>query len=46
MRINDGVTRATRSSKFRPGSLVLAEVIHDLPNLDVTRVPKVKEMLP
>lgn len=46
MRINDGVTRATRAAKFCPGTLVFAEVIQDLPKLDVTRVPKVKEALP
>src|SRR5258708_3344138 len=45
-RINDGVTRATRAPKLRPGELVPAEVIQDLPGLDVTRMPKVKEMLP
>lgn len=46
MRINDGVTRATRAAKFCPGTLVFAEVIQDLPKLDVTRIPKVKETLP
>ena len=45
-RINDGVTRATRAAKLRPGELVPAEVIQDLPQLDVTRMPKVKEVLP
>lgn len=45
-RINDGVTRATRAAKLCPGQLVPAEVIHDLPNLDVTRMPKVKDVLP
>jgi hypothetical protein len=46
LRINDGVTRATRAAKLRPGELVPAEVIQDLPRLDVTRMPKVKEKLP
>jgi hypothetical protein len=46
LRINDGVTRATRAAKVRPGELVSAEVIQELPNLDVTRMPKVKETLP
>jgi len=46
LRINDGVTRATRAAKLRPGELVPAEVIQDLPRLDVTRMPKVKEVLP
>lgn len=46
LRINDGVTRATRAAKFRPGASVPAEVIQDLPTLDVTRIPKVKDALP
>lgn len=46
LRINDGVTRATRAAKLTPGALVPAEVIDDLPNLDVTKMPKVKDVLP
>jgi hypothetical protein len=46
LRINDGVTRATRAAKLRPGMLVPVEVIQDLPRLDVTRMPKVKDTLP
>ena len=46
LRINDGVTRATRAAKLQPGQLVDAEIIHELPKLDVTRPPKVKETLP
>ena len=46
LRINDGVTRATRAAKLRPGVRVPAEVIQDSPHLDVTRMPKVKEVLP
>ena len=46
LRINDGVTRATRAAKLRPGELVDAEIIQDLPTLDVSRVPKVKDILP
>ncbi|MFO0969949.1 MAG: hypothetical protein U0793_30720 [Gemmataceae bacterium] len=46
LRINDGVTRATRAAKLRPGELIPAEVIQDLPRLDVTRMPKVKDCLP
>ena len=46
LRINDGVTRATRAAKLRPGELVPAEVIANLPNLDVTRTPRVGETLP
>ena len=45
-RINDGVTRATRAAKLRPGERIAAEVIQDLPRLDVTRMPKVKDCLP
>jgi hypothetical protein len=45
MRINDGVTRATRAAKLRPGTPIPAEVIQDLPKLDVTRMPKIKETL-
>lgn len=46
LRINDGVTRATRAAKLRPGELVPAEVIQELPRLDVTRMPKIKDTLP
>lgn len=43
LRINDGVTRAAKLCK---GILVRAEVIQNLPRLDVTRMPKVKDRLP
>ena len=46
LRINDGVTRATRAAKLRPGEPVVAEVIATLPNLDVTRTPRVGDVLP
>jgi hypothetical protein len=46
LRINDGVTRATRAATLRPGERVPAEVIEDLPELDVARTPQVKERLP
>ena len=46
LRLNDGVTRATRAAKLRPGELIPAEVIATLPNLDVTRTPRVGETLP
>jgi hypothetical protein len=46
LRINDGVTRATRAAKLRPGETIPAEVIQELPQLDVARMPKVKERLP
>jgi hypothetical protein len=45
-RINDGVTRATRIAKLRPGAWIPAEVIEHLPDLDVSRMPKVKDVLP
>ncbi|MBO0697923.1 MAG: hypothetical protein J2P46_05995 [Zavarzinella sp.] len=46
LRINDGVTRATRAAKLRPGEPVIVEVIQDLPRLNVTRMPRVKDRLP
>ena len=46
LRINDEVTRATRAVKLRPGELVPAEVIQNLPRLNVTREKKVKDCLP
>ena len=46
LRINDGVTRATRAAQLQPGVLVPAEVIQELPQLDVARMPKVKDTLP
>ena len=46
LRINDGVTRATRVATLRPGELVPAEVIATLPKVDVTRMPRIREMLP
>ncbi len=45
LRLNDGVTRATRAAKLRPGELIPAEVITTLPSLDVTRTPRVGETL-
>lgn len=46
LRINDGVTRATRAAKLCPGQNVPVEVIQDIPNLDVTRMPTIKDVLP
>jgi hypothetical protein len=46
LRLNDGVTLATRAAKLRPGELIPAEVIAVMPNLDVTRMPKVGVALP
>ncbi len=45
LRINDGVTCATRAARLRAGERVMAEVIQDLPNLDVTRTQKVRDSL-
>lgn len=45
LRINDGVTRAVRAAKLRPGEPVTVEVIATLPNLDVTRTLRVKDVL-
>lgn len=46
LRLNDGVTRAVRAAKLRPGEFVQAEVIDTLANLDVTRNPRVRDVLP
>jgi hypothetical protein len=46
LRLNDGVTRATRAAKLRPGEKLTAEVIQELPNLDVTKTPQIKDTLP
>ncbi len=46
LRINDGVTRATRAAKLSPGVRVPVEVIEVIPGLDVARTPRVKDMLP
>ncbi|CAN5566894.1 hypothetical protein BH10PLA2_BH10PLA2_26010 [soil metagenome] len=46
LRLNDGGTRATRAAKMHPGELIQAEVIANLPNLDVTRTPRIGERLP
>lgn len=45
LRINDGVTRATPAAQLRPGESIRVEVIETLPNLDVTRTPRVGETL-
>lgn len=46
LRVNDGVTRATRAAKLRLGAKLVVEIIQDLPRLDVGRWPKVKDRLP
>ena len=43
--ITDGVTRATRAAKLRPGVLVTAEVLGTLPRA-FGDLPTVKEKLP
>jgi hypothetical protein len=45
LRINDGVTRATRAAKLKPGELVTVEVIATYPKLDVTKTPRVGDTL-
>ena len=42
LRINDGVTRAIRAAKLRPGELVPIEVIETVPSVDATRMPRIK----
>ncbi|MFL5340931.1 MAG: hypothetical protein ACJ8F7_12360 [Gemmataceae bacterium] len=44
--IFDGVTRATRVAKFLPGQTVTVEVIDDDPTLDLSRFPKIGDLLP
>jgi hypothetical protein len=46
LRLNDGVTRATRAAKLKPGELVTVEVIATYPKLDVTKTPRVGDALP
>ena len=45
MMINDGVTRATRIAKLRPGTTIPAEVIDDRPTWSLEHLPLVKERL-
>jgi hypothetical protein len=45
VRGKDGHLR-TRAAKLCPGQTVPAKVIQDLQNLDVTRMPKIKDVLP
>ena len=45
LRINDGVTRATRVAKLLPGQSVKGIVIDICPHLDVTRFPTIGELL-
>jgi len=43
--INDGVTRASRIAKLRPGVIIPAEVIEDCPGVSFHHLPRVKETL-
>jgi hypothetical protein len=43
--LSDGVTRATRAAKLRPGSVIPAELLGTLPH-PVGHLPTVKEKLP
>ena len=43
--INDGVTRATRIAKLRPGTTVPAEVIEDRPAWSLIHLPRVRDRL-
>jgi len=43
--IFDGVTRATRVAKLRPGTLVRIEIIGELPK-ECRHLPTVEEKLP
>ena len=42
----DGVTRATRVAKLRPGCLVPVEVVDEFPDWDLSLFPTVGERLP
>jgi hypothetical protein len=46
LEIVDGVTRATRVAKLLPGQTITVEVIHDKPNRDYSKLPRVGERLP
>src|SRR5688572_16703928 len=43
--LSDGVTRATRAAKLRPGVLIVAELLGSLPRT-FAHLPTVKERLP
>ena len=45
MIINDGVTRATRIAKVRPGATISVEVIDNRPTWSLEHLPLVKERL-
>ncbi|MCA9109413.1 MAG: hypothetical protein KDA52_05675 [Planctomycetaceae bacterium] len=43
--LNDGVTRATRIAKLRPGTLLTVEVIDEV-SVDLSSLPTIREKLP
>ena len=45
MMINDGVTRATRVAKLKPGAIIPVEVIDHRPNWSFAHLPRVEETL-
>jgi hypothetical protein len=44
--IFDGMTRATRVARLLPGRPVRVEVTQDIPNLDLTNLPTIGDLLP
>lgn len=46
LRINDGVTRATRVAMLLPGQTIRGVIIQTCPNLDVARWPTIGDLLP
>lgn len=43
--INDGVTRAIRIAKLRPGATIVIEVIDERPSWSLAHLPRVRERL-
>ncbi len=46
LQIMDGVTRATRAAKLKPGELVTVEIIDVRPHRDLSKFPLVGDRLP
>jgi hypothetical protein len=46
IKLQDGVTRATRVAKLLPGQSVPVEIIEELPNEDYSGLPTVGDKLP
>src|SRR5438128_2670614 len=42
----DGVTRASRVTKYLPGQLIPVEITQDRPNADFSKLPTVRDKLP